>query len=114
MVIVDVALALICFAGQCHHALVGPNTPTGEYQMVHAVTHLPGYGGDVLVFAEDDKMVYAIHRVYTLGRAQHREKRIKSENAADRVGVTAGCINISPEVYEQLLDCCSNQTLIIK
>lgn len=113
MVLVDVTLALICFAGQCHHALIGPNTPTGEYQMVHATTDLPGYGGDVLVFKETDKVVYAIHRVYTARPEQRRVQRLASPLPSDRQRITAGCVNVAPEVYEQLLDCCSNQTLRI-
>lgn len=114
MVIVDVTLALICFAGQCHPALVGTDTPRGEFQMTHAETDWPGYGGDVLMFRHTAKGVSAIHRTYTLGNAQHRERRIRSDNPADRRGITAGCVNVTPEVYEQLLDCCSNQKLIIK
>lgn len=119
MVFVDVALALICFAASpaeervCHHALVGPDTPKGSYQLQQRLVNDPLYGGDVLQFREDPKEVFAIHRVW-LGRpAERRAERLKSSKVSDR-RVTMGCINVSPEVYQQLLDCCSNSNLVIQ
>ena len=77
------------------------------------ITSQPGYGGDVIQFLEGDKDVYLIHRVW-LGRpSEHREQRIKSPRVKDRI-VSKGCINLEPEVYEQLRDCCIMQKLIIR
>ena len=113
MIIVDLALATICFAGQCHPALVGKDTPKGHFQLVQRLTEQPGYGGDVLQFAENSDSWFAIHRVYLLNKSQHRDKRLLSSKVSDRV-ITNGCINIQPEVYKQLKDCCSNDEVEIK
>jgi len=112
-VIVDLGMALICFLGQCHPALVGESTPAGEFQLVRYTTESPGYGGDLLVFKEDDIQVWAIHRVLNV-RGQHRPERLKSKNANRRKFITNGCVNIDPVVYDELVDCCSNATLRIK
>lgn len=112
-VIVDLTLAVICFLGQCHNALVGPDTPVGTFPIVHATTDLPGYGGDVLVFKEDSKYVYAIHRVWLLKPSQRRAQRLASNNVSQRVTITNGCINVDPEVYEQLKACTECTTLVV-
>lgn len=113
-IIVDVMAALICFASTCHHALIGVDTPKGVFHLQHYQTDLSGYGGDVLVFDNppDKDYVFAIHRVLNIS-GQRRFERIKSENPADR-SITLGCINVMPDIYDQLIDCCSNATLIIK
>ena len=113
MITVSIALAMICFADNCHNALIGRNTPRGEYEIVHKITDDPGYGGDVLVFHETEKVEFAIHRVWLLRPEQKRAVRLQSDNPKDRV-ITAGCINVSPEVYEELVECCKNEKIIIK
>jgi hypothetical protein len=67
----------------------------------------------VLSFKEDASGIYAIHRVWTLRPQERREERLSSGLTADRKGVTGGCINVTPEVYEELLDCCSADTVRI-
>ena len=114
MVVVDLALAVICFMGQCHPALVGPHTPRGVFALDYQATDIPGYGGDLLVFKEDAVHLWAIHRVYTAKPSEQRVKRLKVGDVTDRKGITHGCVNVMPDVYEQLVDCCSNQTLIIR
>lgn len=94
--------AVICLSGKCYPALVGRDTPTGVYKITKRLVVSPGYGGDVLQFKETDKYVYAIHRVWLLNPSQHRAERLKSSNVADRVNVTGGCINVSPDVYDKL------------
>lgn len=114
-VLVNLALATICF-GQpqhCYPILYGDKTPRGEYHLNLRLTLSNGYGGDVLQFTESDKVVLAIHRLWMLNPSQHREERIKSNNLQERK-ITNGCINVLPEVYEKLKDCCSNQTVIIQ
>ena len=119
MVIVDIALATICFtaspdAGQvCEHVLIGSDTPRGTYVLQQRLVDDPLYGGDILQFREDPTEVYAIHRVWNGRPAEHREMRIRSDKAADRK-ITKGCINVTPEVYARLLACCSQETLVIK
>lgn len=112
MIIVNLTLATICFLGQCHPILVGPDTPTGEYTLTKRYTDQKGYGGDVLQFDEDDKHVFAVHRVWTLIPSQQRKQRLKSNNIKDRY-ITSGCINVDPVIYQQLVDCCSNARIII-
>lgn len=118
-VIVDIALATICFASapgadqMCYNALIGGDTPRGTFTLQQRLVDDPLYGGDVLQFREDPTAVFAIHRVW-LGRPwEKREERLKSSDPKRRK-MTKGCINVSRETYQLLLNCCSTSTLIIK
>src|ERR1035437_299437 len=97
---------------QCYPALIGVNTPVGQFEISDRFTPLPGYGGDVLQFYETDTEWYAIHRVYLLNRNEHRDKRLRSTNVHDRV-ITKGCINVANEVYLKLQNCCLTESLTI-
>ncbi len=112
-VIVDVAAAIICFASSCYPALVGVDTPRGEFQLSPYTTSLPGYGGDVLVYKQEGRSIYAIHRVLDIP-GQQRLARLHSPHAEHRITVTAGCVNVDPEVYKELMDCCSTSKVTIK
>jgi hypothetical protein len=118
-IIVSITLATICFTyngtEECHPALLGKNsaTPVGEYTLQRRYTDTPGYGGDILQFHETANAVYAIHRVWLLSPAQHRLERLKSDKVKDKF-ITSGCINVEPEVYEKLIDCCSSEQLMIR
>lgn len=113
-VIVDVAAALICFASTCYPALVGNDTPKGEFQLTEYSTEEPGYGGNILAFKIDSQgQVYAIHRVLDIPN-QQRLSRLRSPYAEHRITVTAGCVNVDPEVFDKLVDCCYNSKVIIK
>lgn len=113
MVVVSLALASICFAGECYPALVGSNTPAGTFALSQRETPEPGYGGDLLVYREDDRHVWAIHRVITFNASERRVDRLSSGQAEQRRGITKGCINVMPEIYRRLVDCCSNDVLVI-
>ncbi|WP_151637894.1 murein L,D-transpeptidase [Noviherbaspirillum aerium] len=113
MVIVDLLAATICFAGACHPALVGQDTPTGTYSLSHRRVEDPGYDGSVLVFKENEKYLWAIHRVYLLNPGERRLERLQGGRADMRRYVTKGCINVAPEVYRQLVDCCARDVLVI-
>lgn len=113
MVVVSLALATICFLGKCHPVLIGNNTPTGVYALRHLRTDQPGYGGDVIGFKETDDRMYAIHRIWLLNPKQHRQERMKSLYVKDHY-ISSGCINVEPEVYEELVDCCSRDYLTIR
>lgn len=102
IVVVKLGLAMICYLGQCHPALVGASTPTGHYPLLHRRTLAAGYGGDILVFASRGNTVYAVHRVWLLRPRERRAARLLGV-ASERVGVTNGCINVSPEVYDALV-----------
>lgn len=115
VVTVHLASALICFANQCYPALVGPSTPQGTYQLQRAATPAPGYGGDVLAFARSkDGGVFAVHRVWELKPKQLRRWRLTEGFTEDRRSVTDGCINVMPDVYQKLVDCCSKSTIVIQ
>jgi hypothetical protein len=45
---------------------------------------------------------------------QQRSARIHSPYARHRVTITAGCINIEPQVYDELMSCCSTSRITIK
>ncbi len=102
-VVVHLAAALLCTAGQCYPALVGPDTPTGTFPLVRRFVAAAGYGGDVLQYAETDRDLLAIHRVW-LGRpAERRAERLAASDPAQRRRVTHGCINVMPDVYDRLV-----------
>lgn len=94
--------------------MVGPTTPPGIYVLKQYTTEAPDYtfGGDLLVFKEDNDDVWAIHRVINIP-GEHREQRLQSGNISKRRNITHGCINIDPEVYKELVDCCSNSKLYV-
>lgn len=112
-VLVDVTTALICFAASCHPALVGDETPRGEFHLQHYSTQSVGYGGDLLVFKDTGDSVYAIHRVLDIP-GQQRIARLHSPYAEHRQMVTAGCVNIDPQVYQELVNCCYASRVTIK
>lgn len=118
LVIVDLALAVLCIGSPsgsnvCYPALVGHDTPPGLYSLEHVAAEDERYGGDVLMFKERKTGIFAVHRVIDVP-GQRRHELIASNNAADRV-ITAGCVNVSSDVYAVLLDCCSkNATLVIR
>lgn len=112
-VIVDVAAAIICFASACHPVLVGNETPRGEFKLERYAISDPRYGGDLLVFKQDETGIFAIHRVLDVP-GQQRLARIRSPYASHRITVTMGCANVTPEVYKELVDCCSDSKVTIK
>jgi hypothetical protein len=112
-VLVDVAAAVICFAGACHPVLVGNETPRGEFQLEQFTVQDPRYGGDLLAFKFQAGEVFAIHRVFDVP-GQQRLARLNSPYAKHRIQVTNGCVNVAPEVYQQLIDCCSDSKVTIK
>ena len=102
-VTVFLAGALLCVGGQCYPALVGPDTPLGTFRLQHRRVRTPGYGGDVMVFAETPAFAMAIHRVW-LGRPKERRlRRLTAGNPADRRFITHGCINVLPNVYDRIV-----------
>lgn len=113
-IFVDVAAALICFASTCYPALVGEDTPRGEFQITEYSTTEAGYGGNILAFKRNNfGQVYAIHRVLDIP-GQQRIARLRSPYAEHRITITAGCVNVTPEVFQKLIDCCSTSRLVIK
>lgn len=118
-ILITIALATICFdyrgVQECHPVLLGKNnsTPPGVYSLTHYRTPAPGYGGDILQFKETKTEVWAIHRVWLLKPAEKRTERLRSNNVKDRF-ISSGCVNVEPEIYDKLVDCCSNDQLIIK
>lgn len=111
--IVDVAAAIICFAATCHPVLVGVETPRGEFQLTHYATQDRGYGGDILSFKETNDALYTIHRVIDVP-GQQRLSRLKNPDSKRRNKITAGCINVDPTVYEELVKCCYGSRIIIR
>lgn len=107
MILVDIAAAVICFAGHCYPALVGVDTPRGQFELRHEATAMRGYGGDILTFHENAGYRWAIHRTWP-GR-----ERLYEEPLGARV-VTKGCVNVQPWVYQKLVDCCSTDRVIIR
>jgi hypothetical protein len=96
--------ALICFLDQCHPILTGYSTPPGIYQLQEYQTTAPGYGGSVLEFKQDSTGIFAIHRIYVRDKKTDRLTAIKFGTPAFRRHVTMGCINVEPEVYQELID----------
>ena len=118
-IVVSLALATICFAYQgideCHPVLLGGKhpTPRGEFVLERMLTDDAGYGGDILTFSETSTTIYAIHRVWMLNPKQKRMERLASPSTTDNF-VTGGCINVHPDVYDKLVECCSDGTLTVR
>ncbi|MEX3556274.1 MAG: hypothetical protein VB131_06850 [Burkholderia gladioli] len=112
-IIIHLASAVICFSGSCYPALVGPQTPIGEFQVQRRQVAAPGYGGDVLAFAEDDSGVFAIHRVWLRRPAERRYYRLTRGSVSERRSITNGCVNVMPDVYSRLVDCCSRSRVVV-
>jgi hypothetical protein len=91
-----IAGAVVCFDGKCYPALMGKETPVGQFNIRHEWTAREGYGGDVLVFREDDASMWAIHRTLP-GREDAYNLR-----PAQRRDITEGCISVPPHVYDVL------------
>lgn len=113
MILINLTTALICFAGQCYPALTGNNTPVGTFPTTHALITAPGYGGDVLVIGEITDKPVSIHRVWTGKPAERRVYRLHS-TADQRRKISAGCVNVMPDVYNQLIACCAGQDVRIE
>lgn len=113
MVVVDLALATICFLGSCHPALVGDETPTGAFVLARQATEARGYGGELMAFHEDATAVWAVHRVVEARPDERRRERLAAADPARRQRVTRGCINVTPEVYRRLAACCDGEVLVI-
>lgn len=111
-VTVFISKALICFAQVCHPALVGPATVPGTYDMTVLYTQQRGYGGDVLMYAQTPTEWYGIHRTYTEDRQRRREELYYGTTPEQRQ-VTAGCVNVEPEIYEDLRENYRNYPLRI-
>ncbi|MEY2883077.1 MAG: Stenotrophomonas phage vB SmaS 5 [Pseudomonadota bacterium] len=102
-IVVFLASAMLCIGNQCYPALVGKDTPIGQYPLIRRYVQAKGYGGDVMQFAETPEGIMAIHRVW-LGRPKERRlQRLASNDPSQRRAVTNGCINVMPEVYEALV-----------
>ena len=97
MLTLSISKALLCSAIECWAVLIGSDTPVGEYKLIQRYTEDAGYGGDVLQFHEDDKAVYAIHRVWTLRPNERRKDRLKNPDPKAR-RITKGCVNVDPKV----------------
>ncbi len=102
-VVVYLASALLCTAGHCYPALVGNDTPTGTFPLIRRFVAARGYGGDVMQYSETDRDLFAIHRVWLGNPREHRLARLASPDPAQRRTVTHGCINVMPEVYDQIV-----------
>lgn len=107
------SLAQVCYQDRCYPILLGAHTPDGTYPIQHARVLAPGYGGDVLAFGTRiDGVPLAIHRVWLLNPQQRRLERLQGP-VTGRVGITGGCVNVLPEVYQFLVDCCSQGSVTI-
>lgn len=105
-------MAVLCINKICYPALVSNETPTGEYILIQRLVSDPFYAGSVIQFKETDKLAYSIHRIWRGKPSEKRDERINSNNVQDRF-ITNGCINVTDEVYNKLLDCCQNEQIKI-
>lgn len=98
-VVVYLAQALICFAGQCYPALVGTETPQGVFPLV-AYEFVEGPIPRGLGFAQDE-----LGRVYAVHTPAHGNKRRTALLASGgAIAVTQGCVNIAEATFKQLVE----------
>lgn len=112
-IIIDLTSATICFLNGCFPALIGTETPVGEFVLERRITDQAGYGGDVLQFHETETRVFAIHRPWLQQPRQKRLERLHGDKVGDRL-ITNGCVNVADDVYEALLNCCQGKKIIIQ
>lgn len=118
---VDTTKATVCIKNDCWPALIGYDTPRGTYPLERVGISAGGYGGDVLAFKRatgaryaNRNVWYAVHRVYRQRPEQRRVERLNSGRVSDRLGVSLGCVNVMPNVYDLIVDCCANGTIVLK
>lgn len=112
LVTVILSSALLCIGNDCYPALIGEKTPVGEFKLIQRLVSDPLYKGSVLQYSETKSTVLAIHRPWRGKPEQKRDELLKNSNSNQRT-ITNGCINVTDEIYEKLLDCCSNSKLFI-
>lgn len=117
IITVSLSKATVCTVSLgCFPALVGNKTPLGEWKIQHSNILAPGYGGDVLAFHQDvnsKRDVWkSIHRVYTRNPKQQRIERLYGP-VQGRTFITDGCVNVMSDVYDKLVDCCSNGKVVV-
>lgn len=109
VLILSLSLATLCADQTCHPVLVGASTPVGEFTLTHYSVDVPGYGGDVLGFAVRNGRLLAVHRVLP-SPSDHRAGRLSARTSM-RKDVTDGCVNVSPDVYDELVRTYEGSTL---
>jgi hypothetical protein len=97
VITVHLTAAVICFATSCHPVIVGRTTEPGRYGIDQKIALDPRYGGLVLEFDHDGYSWTAIHRTWP-GR-----EHLYAKPAQYRRTVTDGCVNVQPEVFDQLV-----------
>lgn len=112
-VLVTLSKANICFENNCYPALVGKDTPIGIFTMTKLSYSGPGYNGEIIKFAEVGSKSYAIHRLWLLRPSENRDIRIAIDDPGQRL-ITKGCINVTSEVYEKLINNHIFDTLVIE
>lgn len=110
MIEVILSAAMICLPDGCHPALVGRDTPRGEFTMHLFATTQRAYKGDVLAFHRHGADIYAVHRP----PSESRRNFLRGAPERDRRNVTDGCVNVDDAVYEMLRACCDGATLVIR
>lgn len=89
-------------------------TPAGAFKIIKAIAEHPGYGGDVLTFANDDinKVTVSLHRVWLENPAERRLQRLQSSNPNER-RISDGCINIPDSFYNNIVDIVNGSKIYI-
>jgi hypothetical protein len=112
MVSVYLSIAMICIGQSCYPALVGKDTPVGEFKLTQRLVSDPLYRGSVLQFKETDDYIFSVHKVWRGRPKEKRDERLLSNDPKRRL-ITAGCINVSDEVFYKLIECCQHEKIII-
>lgn len=92
------------FGARLGDEMVSKQTPAGAYTLFQVAAENPGYGGDVLVFANDDvnKVSISVHRVWLETPSERRLQRLSSPNPKER-RISDGCINLPDSFYENIV-----------
>ena len=100
--------ALLCIAHVgCYPVLVGNTTPVGEYTMEHVIVVNGGISENVLKITESGvNRIVAIHRPPNATRV-----KLLEQQSTDKI--TNGCINVTPELFDYLVENYNNQTIKI-
>lgn len=108
MIKIIISKALLCISHiGCYPVLIGHNTPIGEYNITHVVVENSGKREDVLMIKESSPgRIIAIHTV-----PNEKRERLLEQQSTDKV--TMGCVNVSKELFDYLVNNYNGDTIKI-
>ena len=108
MITIIISKALLCISHiGCYPVLIGYNTPIGEYNIQHVIVENNNKREDVLMIKESSPgRIVAIHVTPNSKREMLLDEQSKEK-------VTMGCVNVSKELFDYLVNNYNGDTIKI-